>query len=140
LHPSESVTLQSDCAGIEWDVLIDLFKRADLGGREGDKVRRSFEKSDVVCFARAGGKLVGAARALTDFEYHATIYDVVVRPDYQRSGVGTRIMNAVLSSLPVWRILLVAEGEARAFYARLGFEPFGEAMARLDRGRLFDAN
>jgi hypothetical protein len=49
-------------------------------------------------------------------------------------------MNAVLSSLPVWRILLVAEGEARAFYARLGFEPFGEAMARLDRGRLFDAN
>src|SRR6185312_15419881 len=50
----------------------------NLGGREGDKVRRAFEKSDVVCFAMDGARLVGAARALTDFEYHATIYDVVV--------------------------------------------------------------
>jgi len=29
---------------------------------------------------------VAAGRALTDGEYHATIYDVVVDPEYQRRG------------------------------------------------------
>ena len=129
---------QSDSRGVDWQELIQLFKLADLGGREGDKVRRSFANSTVVCFAFDGPRLVGAARALSDLEYHATIYDVAVHPDYQRRGIGTRLMNELLQQLPVWRVLLVAEDEVRAFYQRLGFEPFGDAMARLDRTRLYD--
>ena len=81
-----SVRLKLDCNGIDWLALIDLFKLSDLGGREGDKVRRSFERSDVVCFAFDGPKLVGSARALSDFEYHATIYDVAVHPAYSKTG------------------------------------------------------
>lgn len=103
MHHAEAVRLQRDSNGIDWLALIELFKLTSLGGREGDKIRRAFDKSDVVCFARDGSKLVGAARALSDFEYHATIYDVVVHPDYQGSSVGTRMMNELLSSLPVWR-------------------------------------
>ncbi len=135
---NETVRLQRDCQGVEWSALLDLFKLTHLGGREGDKVRRSFEKSDVVCFAMDGRKLVGAGRALTDFEYHATIYDVVVHPDYQGRAVGTRLMNEVLAALPVWRVLLVAHGDVSPFYERLGFEPFGDVLARFDRQRLYD--
>ena len=138
MRQAKSVRLRRDCEGIDWLALINLFKLSDLGGREGDKVRRSFEKSDVVCFAFDGPKLVGAARALSDFEYHATIYDVAVHPDYQRGGIGTRIMNEVLCALPVWRILLVADDDVRPFYRRLGFESFGNTFARIDRLRLYD--
>ena len=138
MRQAKSVRLRRDCEGIDWLALINLFKLSDLGGREGDKVRRSFEKSDVVCFAFDGPKLVGAARALSDFEYHATIYDVAVHPDYQRRRIGTWIMNEVLSALPVWRILLVADDDVRAFYRRLGFESFGNTFARIDRLRLYD--
>jgi aralkylamine N-acetyltransferase len=134
----EPVRLQRDCTGIDWRALVDLFKLTDLAGREGDKVRRSFEKSDVVCFAFDGPKLVGAARALSDCEYHATIYDVAVHPDYQRHGIGTRIVEEVLSALPVWRILLVADDDVRPFYGRLGFQPFGDILARIDKLRLYD--
>src|SRR5262249_10635428 len=138
MRQAESVRLQCDCEGIDWLALIDLFKRSDLGGGEGDKVRRSFENSDVVCFAFDGPKLVGSARALSDFEYHATIYDVAVHPDYQKGGIGTRIIDEVLSALPVWRILLVADEDARLFYSRFGFESFGNAVARIDRLKLYD--
>src|SRR5215469_822748 len=134
----ESVRLKRDCKGIDWLALVELFKLADLGGREGDKVRRSFEKSDVVCFAFDGPKLVGAARALSDFEYHATIYDVAVHPHYQRQSIGTRIMNELLSALPVWRVVLVVDDDVRPFYCRLGFEPFGNVFARIDRSKLCD--
>jgi hypothetical protein len=63
--------------------LVQLFKVANLGGREGDKVRRAFEKSSVVCFAKDKLRLVVAGRALSDGAYHATICDVVVDPEYQ---------------------------------------------------------
>ena len=64
MNKAESVRLQPDCAGIDWPVLVELFRLAGLAGREGDKVRRSFERSDIVCFALDGSKLVGAASAI----------------------------------------------------------------------------
>jgi ribosomal protein S18 acetylase RimI-like enzyme len=138
MHQAETVLLQRHSEGIDWAALVDLFKLTNLGGREGDKIRRAYEKSDVVCFALDGARLVGAARALSDFEYHATIYDVVVHPDYQGRSVGTRMMRELLSALPVWRILLVADTSVSAFYRRLGFESFGDVLARFDRTRLYD--
>ncbi len=81
---------------------------------------------------------MAAGRALTDGEYHATIYDVVVDPEYQRRGVGSRVMSELLARLPVWRVLLVAGREVQPFYRRLGFESYDNVMARLDRTRLFD--
>jgi ribosomal protein S18 acetylase RimI-like enzyme len=81
---------------------------------------------------------VAASRALTDWEYHATIYDVVVHPDYQHRGIGTRMMHELVQRLKVWRIMLVANGEVQSFYRRLGFDDYHDVMARLDRSELYD--
>jgi hypothetical protein len=48
------------------------------------------------------------------------------------------MMKEFLSSLSVWRILLVADANVRPFYERLGFEPFGDVLARFDRTKLYD--
>jgi aralkylamine N-acetyltransferase len=135
--PSD-VSFQFHSNGVDWQELLALFKRTNLGGREGDKVRRAFEHSSLVCFARCGSQLIGAARALSDFEYHATIYDVAVDPDYQRTGIGSQLMRQLLARLPVWRVLLVADAEAQNFYRRLGFNAYGDVMAMIDKDRLFD--
>ena len=82
----ETVQFQFDSQGVDLRHLLQLFKVANLGGREGDKVRRAFEKSSVVCFAKDKLRLVTAGRALTDGEYHATIYDVVVDPRVSAPG------------------------------------------------------
>jgi hypothetical protein len=47
-------------------------------------------------------------------------------------------MNELMRQLPVWRVLLVADSEAAPFYKRLGFEPYGDVMAYLDRSKLYD--
>ena len=135
-----AVRFQPDIVGVDWQELISLFKLAGLGGRDGDKVRRAFENSAAVCFAFDGPRLVGAARALSDREYHATIYDVAVYPDYQRRGIGTRLVNELIAMVPVWRVLLVADGDAKEFYRRLGFESFGNVMGRFDQAKLVDAS
>lgn len=133
------ITYQFDHEAIDWRELEALFKAADLGGRVGDKLRRAFEHSQVVCYAHAGNRLVGASRALTDGEYHALIYDVAVHPEFQRQGIGRQMMGELLARLPVWRVMLVSDGDTNDFYAKLGFAPFDHVLARFDRSRLFDA-
>ena len=134
----DTVRLQFDSEGIDWQELRQLFKAAGLGGREGDKIRRAFENSAVICFALNGSALVGVARAVSDGEYHATIYDVAVHPVLQHQGIGRRIVREVLARLPVWRILLVADGEAKHFYERLGFHGFTDVMVMIEPTKLYD--
>jgi ribosomal protein S18 acetylase RimI-like enzyme len=127
------------CEGVNWEEVVALLAAAGLRGRAGDKVRRAYLNSQLVCFAYGGARLVGTARALTDWEYHALIYDVAVHPAYQRQGIGGQMMRALLARLKVWRIMLVSdEVEGQRFYRRLGFEGYDNVMARLDWANLYD--
>jgi hypothetical protein len=47
-------------------------------------------------------------------------------------------VQELLSALPVWRVLLVADAEVRPFYERLGFELYGDVLAKVDAARLSD--
>ena len=111
----------------------------DLRGRAGEKIRRSFENSSVVCFVFADGRLIAMCRAITDWEYHAVIYDVAVHPERQDQGIGSAMMRELLAKLPVWRIMVVSdEAAGKRFYRRLGFASYENVMARLDWDRLYD--
>jgi len=133
-----SIELHQNHSRVNWQELERLFERTNLSGRKGDKLRRAFLNSPVVCYAHDGARLVGAARAITDGEYHAFVYDVVVDPSYQGRGLGTKIVQSLLDRLPVWRTMLVAAPDVQPFYARVGFAPYPDVMARLDRTWLFD--
>lgn len=95
------IAYRFDCDNVGTPELEALFAATELGGRAGDKIRRAFLNSAVVCFASDGARLVGASRAITDGEYHGLIYDVAVLPDYQRQGIGRRMMQELLARLPV---------------------------------------
>jgi ribosomal protein S18 acetylase RimI-like enzyme len=133
------VTYRFSCENVSTRELEELFEAADLDGRVGDKIRRAFLSSSPICLAYDEDRLVGASRAITDGEYHGLIYDVAVHPDYQRQGVGRHMMEELLSRMPVWRVMLVADDGVQEFYRRLGFESYPDAMVRLDWARLRDA-
>jgi len=134
------VTYKFDCESVGASELEQLFRAANLAGRAGEKVRRAFVNSSVVCLAYDGATLVGASRAITDGEYHGLIYDVAVLPGYQRHGIGRRMMEELLSRMPVWRVMLVADGDVQGFYRGLGFHPYADVMVRLNSERLYDGH
>ena len=69
-------------------------------------------------------RLIGFARATSDGIYRATIWDVVIHPEYQSSGLGSKLVETVLSHprmRSVERVYLMTTHQQR-FYERIGFE------------------
>lgn len=80
--------------------------------------------SHRVVTARLGATLVGLARSVSDGHTIVYIQDVLVRPDAQRTGIGARLLTALVDEYPTVRqkvLLTDAEDHQRAFYESLGF-------------------
>lgn len=68
--------------------------------------------------------LIGFARATSDGIYRATIWDVVIHPDYQGNGLGSKLVETVLSHprmQKVERVYLMTTHQ-QEFYEKIGFE------------------
>jgi ribosomal protein L18E len=53
-----------------------------------ERIQRMIDNSDVVITAWVDGKMIGVARALTDFSYCCYLSDLAVDKNYQQHGVG----------------------------------------------------
>jgi len=66
-----------------------------------DRMKRSLENCDIVVSARnEAGELVGIARGLSDFAIDTKILDMIIDPDYQRQGIGKKMMLAIEKLVP----------------------------------------
>lgn len=133
-----SLRIQNVLDGVDWLELEDLFRQAGLGGRQATKLARAYANSTCVIFIFDGAKIIGTARAISDLEYHAGIYDVAVLPEYQGRGLGKQMLEYLLGQLPVWRVFLVCDPDVEDFYRKFGFEKLQGAMVRFNPHQLFD--
>ena len=61
-----------------------------------DVLHRGFERSLLTFAAYEGETLVGLARAVGDGETIVLMQDLLVFPQYQRRGIGTALMRAMM--------------------------------------------
>ena len=104
--------VQELCASVGWS------------RREPDLIVRALENSLAVVSIWDKDELVGFARATGDKVFNATVWDMVVRPDYQSLGVGRLVMCELLKELDEYSIPLVtlyADPGTDGFYKRFGF-------------------
>ncbi|XVE84305.1 hypothetical protein DITRI_Ditri17bG0002400 [Diplodiscus trichospermus] len=76
-------------------------------------------------------KLIGMARATSDYAFNATIWDVVVDPSYQGQGLGKAMVEKLIRTLlqrDIGNISLFADSQVVEFYQNLGFEPDPEGI------------
>jgi ribosomal protein S18 acetylase RimI-like enzyme len=77
---------------------------------------------------RDQSKLIAMGRVVGDGACNFEIVDVAVHPDYQRRGLGGRIMSAVMDYIHEHApesayVSLIADDHAPALYSKFGFEP-----------------
>ncbi|CAD7702407.1 unnamed protein product [Ostreobium quekettii] len=75
--------------------------------------------------------LVGIARATSDYSFNATIWDVIVDPEYQGQGLGKALVENMVRTLlrrEILNITLFADAGVVDFYRTLGFETDPEGI------------
>ncbi|MGF7032670.1 GNAT superfamily N-acetyltransferase [Paenibacillus mucilaginosus] len=75
--------------------LAEVFRRSGMSRPVDDPARlqRMIDGADETVTAWDGGRLVGVARAVTDYAFCCCLSDLAVDPEYQGQGVGSRMVQ-----------------------------------------------
>lgn len=118
--PTGSVTIEAD-ATLTPDEVNAAYAWVEWPQREPWRVE-AISRTSTWFVARDGDELVGIARLLDDGGLHASLWDVMVRPDRQRQGIGTALARAALEHAADRRLVaIVSTPAAVPFFASLGF-------------------
>lgn len=85
------------------------------------RLDRMLRNADLVLTARDGRKLIGIARAITDFAYCCYLSDLAVDVAYQRQGIGQRLIEETQKAAGQGCTLILLSAPAAAdYYSKIG--------------------
>lgn len=104
--------------------LQDLFLSVEWSsGHFPDKLVIAMKHFETVYTAWDGDKLVGLVCAMDDSVMTAYIHYMLVRPEYQKMGIGKTLLEKMKAHYKDYlRIVLVAYDKELGFYEHCGFE------------------
>lgn len=116
--------------------LCDLFKLAAFWAeaRRPSEMAKAIAHSKPVVTAWDDERLIGFTRATSDGVFRATIWDVVIHPDYRGAGLGRRLVETLIAHPhmnKVERTYLMTTHQ-QSFYERIGFKPNSTTTMVLD--------
>ena len=99
---------------------VDVLRRSTLAERrpvdEMDTIHGMLQHADLILTARIAGRLVGVARAITDFAYCTYLSDLAVDVDSQRQGFGRELIRRTHEEAGLRTTLILLSAPAAATY------------------------
>lgn len=92
-------------------------------------LRKGFESSMLTLAAYEGDQLIGIIRTVGDGHTVVFVQDILVFPEYQRKGIGSALLQAILDRYShVRQIELATDNTSKtiAFYKSMGFREMSE--------------
>lgn len=116
-----------ESAEISVEKAIELYKTSTLGERRPvdrpDIFEGMLKNANLTISAWHQEKLVGISRTLTDFTYVAYLADLAVDDNYQKQGIGKRLIEETRNRLgKECMVVLLAAPKANEYYPKIGFE------------------
>lgn len=101
-----------------------------LSADYAERLVQAFEKAGLVISAREGDQLVGLLEAIDDREMIAYIHYLLVKPEYQKQGIGKRLLALAEDYYKSYLYLLVIseKKETAGFYETCGFTGVPQAV------------
>lgn len=109
----------NDC-GLRASAFVPFVNQVWLGDYDMEKTQAALSKT-VNITAYDGERLVGCLRILSDGYFFGTITELLVLPEYQRRGVGSRLLQLARESTPTM-LYFGAQPGVEAFYEKNGCE------------------
>lgn len=111
------------------EAFIDLLKRSTLAARRPvdsrQRIQSMLDHGNVLVTAWSGDKLVGVSRALTDFSFCCYLSDLAVDEDFQKQGIGKRLIEETHKAAGEdTALILLAAPAAQEYYPKIGMQRF----------------
>lgn len=111
---------------LDLNQLQALFREAAFWAKDRsvEDIRIAITNSEPVISVWDEERLIGFARATSDGIYRANIWDVVIHPEYRGAGLGSKLVETVLSHPRMNRVerVYLMTTHQQKFYERIGFE------------------
>ncbi|MEP3479599.1 MAG: GNAT family N-acetyltransferase [Fuerstiella sp.] len=110
------------------DEFISVLNRSTLAERRPvddiQQIEGMLKHADVIATARNfAGTLIGVSRCLTDFHYSTYLSDLAVDVDYQRQGIGKRMVEFCHQQAGLHTsLILLAAPAAETYYGKIGMQ------------------
>lgn len=119
--------------GISTEEFIDVLKRSTLDARrpvtDKARIQRMLDKADILVTAWSGTNLVGVSRALSDFAFCCYLSDLAVDVDFQKMGIGKRLIDETRKTAgEQTTLILLAAPAAALYYPKIGMENFTDCF------------
>jgi len=112
-------------AAVTAEELSDVFKTSEIRRPVDDlpRLQRMIEHADLLITAWDEQKIVGVARAVTDFSFCCYLSDLAVNKDYQKRGIGRELVRLIQEQISdEVTLLLLSAPAAMDYYPRIGFD------------------
>jgi ribosomal protein S18 acetylase RimI-like enzyme len=87
------------------------------------RLKNMLDNANLLITAWDGEKLVGVARAMTDYSFCCYLSDLAVDKDYQNKGIGHELVDEVQKQIgDECNIVLLAAPESIEYYPKIGFD------------------
>ncbi len=116
---------------IEAHQLAELFASSGIKRPTDDlnRIKQMIDHANLTITAWDGEKLVGVARAFTDFSYCCYLSDLAVDKEYQKLGIGHELVSEIQKQIgEESNLLLLAAPETMDYYPKIGFDRVGNAF------------
>jgi len=105
---------------------IDVLNRSTLGERrpvdDFSRIKKMCENANLIVTARFDGKLIGIARSITDFTYCTYLSDLAINKEFQKKGIGKRLIEETKKQAPQAKIILLSAPAAIDYYPKIGMK------------------
>lgn len=104
--------------------LSHVFKASGIRRPVDDlpRLQRMIDNADIIITARYEDKVVGIARAITDFNYCCYLSDLAIDKEHQKQGIGKELVQLLQDEIgEEVSLLLLASQEAMEYYPKIGF-------------------
>ena len=91
--------------------------------KDRERITKMYANSNLIITAWLNNELIGISRSITDFCYACYLSDLAVKSQYQKEGIGKRLIELTEKEIgKETALILLSAPIAMEYYLKIGFE------------------
>jgi len=118
------------------DQIIEVYNSSGINRPtiDRERIEKMYSNSNLILTAWCNDELVGISRSLTDFSYCCYLSDLAVRKEYQKRGIGKKLIQMTKDKIGEQvTLILLSAPTAIDYYPKIG-------MAKINNGFIIKRN